>query len=73
MLGKKIIGFSLLLLALAACGDQTPPPEKKPPGEVGEAPAAAPPKVCTEPPKTCPGGAVPSVDPGTCAQSCPGE
>jgi len=65
--------FSLFVFCagtLAGCGNQEAPGQR-PPAEVPGNPPGG--KVCSEPLKTCPGGAIPTVDAATCKQTCPGE
>ena len=64
------LGLCLICLALGACGNQDSPssPAEKPSAEPQDQS-----KACTDPLKSCAGGAVPTVDPTTCAQTCPGE
>jgi|GEM_PF-6517815 len=73
MPSKKIFASLGLLLALAACGDQTPPEQQQPTANKGT-PLAEPPKTCpVAPPKSCADGTIAMLDPANCTQLCPGE
>ncbi|HEY8278413.1 MAG TPA: hypothetical protein VIH99_02240 [Bdellovibrionota bacterium] len=63
----RIHPLSVLLLAFVAagCGDAQRCPA------TAESQAVT--QVCTEPQKACFGGAIPTTDPATCMQTCPGE